>query len=324
MKTLQTIALSVVFGLGLVACGATEFGGVDAGKSGAKLRETATSGPSAEKAKDKKGNKSSASSRQHPEDGASKANDKAGSMGDGEAAANARGATQTGDKDAAGNDGEGDKSGADGQPGAASSTTAAAEGAIDSLDSSTSSKLSGTPDANEGKLGDPAQAEVVNDQGQAQTAEMSEAMQQSMQGCLKRWGLFHPFRSDRRVPDRIIFGHLELGPANRVVDAVFGTELSGITDTKVTDKPALIMISASINLLATDFILPTVKYRFLNPNGWYCIHLEADVGSSVKFELKKGAQLADPNWAFGFLADTVPVAKNSISILSKSEIEEIP
>ena len=118
--------------------------------------------------------------------------------------------------------------------------------------------------------------------------------------------------------------NLELGPANRLVDAVLGTEFSGITDTEVTDKPSLILIFASINLLATDFILPTVTYKLYNPNGWYCIHFSFDIGSHLRVELKKGAHLSESHFDLSVLSNETPIAKDNISILSKSTVITVP
>ena len=182
----------------------------------------------------------------------------------------------------------------------------------------------GTPIiADKDRLGDPAQTEVVGTD-KNNFKGLTDGQKESMKQCLAHWGLLHPFALDRQMADRVLFAHLEVGPLNRLVDAVVGTEFSGISDTKVTDKPYLTMIFASVNVLATDFLLPTVTYRLLNPNGWYCIDFSFDVGSHLKVQLKKGAHLADPHWAFNIFADQQPIAEHNISILSKSEIEVVP
>ena len=168
---------------------------------------------------------------------------------------------------------------------------------------------------------DPATTKMVGGKpGQVLTPSQTD----SVKSCMKMWAWTHPFSRLRTRPDKIIFGNIEIGPANRLIDAVLGTEFSGITDEEVTADPSLILVIASINLGATNFILPEVTYKFHNPKGWYCLNFSLDIASSIKVELKKGAHLADSKFNLSILSNSQAVAAHQVSILSKMSVVTVP
>lgn len=66
-----------------------------------------------------------------------------------------------------------------------------------------------------------------------------------------------------------------------------GTTGNAISDTERTDDPMLILIDAGVNVFGTP------KYELLNPNGWYCIKANVNVGATLTIDLHCGARLAD-------------------------------
>ena len=229
-----------------------------------------------------------------------------------------------GDKGGSGDKGSGDKgSGANDSPGANGgvlnpNATAADPSGIGGAISTTGDGM--TPF--KGPLADdPATTKMVGGKpGQVLTPSQTD----SVKSCMKMWGWTHPFSRLRTRPDKIIFGNIEVGPANRLIDAVLGTEFSGITDEEVTAQPSLILVIASINLAATNFILPEVTYKFHNPKGWYCLNFSLEIASSIKVELKKGAHLADSRLNLSILSNSQAVAAHQVSILSKMSVVTVP
>jgi len=174
------------------------------------------------------------------------------------------------------------------------------------------------------ELSNPAGATKVVGAAPGASTDVTTAQQDSIKNCMKLWGWHHPFAPGRTRPDKIIFGNIEVGPANRILDGVLGTDFSGITDEEVTDKPSLILVISSINLASADFVLPTVTYKFHNPKGWYCIDFSLELASSLKVELKKGAQLADSRFDLSILSNSQSVAAAQVSVLSKVEVVTVP
>ena len=169
----------------------------------------------------------------------------------------------------------------------------------------------------------PFSGERIGDPAVAAGRDLTSHEKEQLKSCLTLWSHHHPFDPNRVRPDKIMI-QVELGPLNRIVDAIAGTEFSGITDTEVTQQPSLIFIPFAVNLLAPGIILPPVAYKFLNPNGWYCIGGSFDLASSLVIQLKRGAHLAESRFDLSILSDTEPVSRVGVSILSRAKVVEVP
>jgi hypothetical protein len=91
--------------------------------------------------------------------------------------------------------------------------------------------------------------------------------------CLKGWKT-HPFKADK--PE-----YKTLAGAVKVMG--IGKD---IVDSEKTDKPALVYVKPSVNVMAKTVI------KLLNPNGWYCIKSKVDVLAKTEFELDCKSKMA--------------------------------
>ena len=93
--------------------------------------------------------------------------------------------------------------------------------------------------------------------------------------CLEKFGS-HPFDRNQVKAYRKISASVQvLGAGNTV------------KDTDATPGPALILISAAVNVLGS------AEYQLLNPNGYYCLKVDVNVLANSTINLHCNAKLAD-------------------------------
>jgi hypothetical protein len=98
-----------------------------------------------------------------------------------------------------------------------------------------------------------------------------EAPNKSIETCLDHWGT-HPFGKK---------------PSYRTMSTsvkVFGIGTDPVDD-DVTDKPKLILVSPSVNVMGGTTI------ALLNPNGWYCLRTNVNVMGGLKIKAHCKAHL---------------------------------
>jgi hypothetical protein len=121
--------------------------------------------------------------------------------------------------------------------------------------------------------------------------------------CLEKFGN-HPFDRNQVTNYRKIHAAI----------SVLGVGTS-INDTRATDSPELVLISASINILGSQ------TYKLLNPNAYYCLKVNVNVKAKTIIELACQAKLADNKVNVNALSNTSPpTAKVDVNVLSDVEV----
>ncbi len=114
------------------------------------------------------------------------------------------------------------------------------------------------------------------DKGEAADAcQEQNRVSDGIKKCLKAWGGKSPFNEKseyRKIAAAV---------------SVLGVNGNAINDDQASAGPELVVIAAAVSVLST----PT--YRLVNPNGWYCIIADVNVGSKLTVDLHKTAHLAD-------------------------------
>ena len=93
--------------------------------------------------------------------------------------------------------------------------------------------------------------------------------------CIADWGSASPFKKGT-VPSRVVAPGVK----------VFGIGKSNNGDDKVTDKPALILVRAAVNVLGKSTI------RLANPKGWYCFKSNVTVAGKFAIDAHCHAHIA--------------------------------
>ena len=102
----------------------------------------------------------------------------------------------------------------------------------------------------------------------------TEADLEALYKCLSKWP-GHPFKGNVENYRKI---------AASVTVGGYG---NAIDDSRVTEEPFLILLTAGVNVLGA----PT--YQLLNPNGYYCINVNVNVKTQLTVNLDCRARLAD-------------------------------
>jgi len=123
--------------------------------------------------------------------------------------------------------------------------------------------------------------------------------------CLNGWGPKSPFNgssSYRKISASISI--LSLG--------------NSVNDTDVTDAPELVVLVAGVNLASLT------RYRFLNPNGWYCIIADVNLATRLNVDLHTKAHLADSRVAVNILSATNNQTANlNVNVLSSVNVNRV-
>lgn len=137
--------------------------------------------------------------------------------------------------------------------------------------------------------------------------ENANREQEAIGRCLKIWG---------KTPyDRSVY------ESYRKISAavtVFGGGGNAIEDTEVTDGPALVVVSASVNVLGT------ANYVLMNPNGWYCMMVDVNVKAATNIQVQCKAKLADSRVQVNVGSDASPSAAIGVNVLSDVQVERKP
>ncbi len=103
-------------------------------------------------------------------------------------------------------------------------------------------------------------------------AQATEERDPSIDACLKAWGE-HPFGVKPEFKT--------LSVSVKVFG--FGRDTA---DTEPTPSPSLVLVSPSVNVLGNS------RIKLLNPNGWYCLRSNVNVGGGMTLEMNCKANLA--------------------------------
>ncbi|MBF0441610.1 MAG: hypothetical protein HQK54_06870 [Oligoflexales bacterium] len=123
--------------------------------------------------------------------------------------------------------------------------------------------------------------------------------------CLEVFGN-NPFGDPATVPYRKIDASVQvLGMGN------------GIVDDTATSAPALILISAAVNVLGDT------TYRLMNPNGWYCLNVGVNVMANTKVQLHCSAHLADSRVDVSVLKNGSPAGIVGVNVGSDVQVEKV-
>ncbi|MCX6110823.1 MAG: hypothetical protein NTZ90_14610 [Proteobacteria bacterium] len=93
--------------------------------------------------------------------------------------------------------------------------------------------------------------------------------------CLAGWGANNPFGPNKTTADAILDVSVKVGNIG-----------APINDTTVTAQPTLILIPTVVSVGGTT------TYNLLNPNGWYCLIADVQIGGNAKINIKSGAHLS--------------------------------
>lgn len=131
--------------------------------------------------------------------------------------------------------------------------------------------------------------------------------QEAIGRCLKAWGK-SPF-------DRSVYENFR--QINAAV-TVLGVGGNAVEDTEVTDAPALVVISASVNVLGT------ANYVLMNPNGWYCMMVDVNVKAQTNIQVQCKAKLADSRVQVNVGSSASPNAAIGVNVLSDVKVDRKP
>ncbi|MBX2796339.1 MAG: hypothetical protein KTR31_01680 [Myxococcales bacterium] len=128
-----------------------------------------------------------------------------------------------------------------------------------------------------------------------------EGDQERLRSCLAAWK-DHPFGDQRSHQARMF------QPQVRVM-GLGGKE---IADSAVTSYPQLILVKPSVN------VMTKTTYKFLNPNGWYC--LDANVTVLGRAEMHVGCTTRLANGRDGIAVAATDEARGSTAVLGKVRV----
>ncbi len=103
-------------------------------------------------------------------------------------------------------------------------------------------------------------------------AQANEERDPSIDACLKAWGT-HPFGTKPEFKT--------LSVSVKVFG--FGRDSA---DTESTAQPSLVLVSPSVNVLGNS------RIKLVNPNGWYCLRNNVNVGGGMTLEMHCKGNLA--------------------------------
>lgn len=159
------------------------------------------------------------------------------------------------------------------------------------------------------KTGGTSSSDAVPEELPAKDAvpENPTKEQEAIGRCLKAWGN-SPF--DATVYDtyrHVAAAVTVLGAGNAVVDE------------QVTDKPELVVVTASVNVLGS------ANYVLMNPNGWYCLMVGVNVQAKTNIDMQCKAKLADSRVQVDVLSkSTAPNAAIGVNVLSDVKVRRMP
>lgn len=114
---------------------------------------------------------------------------------------------------------------------------------------------------------------------------------EAIQNCLNAWGK-HPFPKNKSVADKVLKPSVKvLGIGGRDVD-----------DSSQTEKPSLVLVKPSVSVMSKT------RFRFANPNGWYCLKGTVAVLGKAEFTVNCKAKIASNN--------------GDVAVLGKNENQE--
>lgn len=125
----------------------------------------------------------------------------------------------------------------------------------------------------------------------------------AVKACLDKWDN-HPFKDFKNY--RKISASVQVLGVGK-----------GIVDDRVTKEPALILITAAINILGET------SYELLNPNGYYCLKVDVNVQAKTNVNVHCNAGLADSKVDVGVLSDSQPVGKVGVHVLSDVKVNRV-
>ena len=95
---------------------------------------------------------------------------------------------------------------------------------------------------------------------------------------------------------------------------VFGIGSNPIDD-DITDKPALILVSPSVNVMGGSTI------QLLNPQGWYCLRTNVNVMGGLKIKANCKAHLASATDGATVLGKSDKDENHGVTVLGATHVE---
>lgn len=98
---------------------------------------------------------------------------------------------------------------------------------------------------------------------------------EALDACIGSWGKSSPFKKGA-TPDQVAGTSVK----------VLGIGKDDFEDLKATDKPRLVLLKPSVNVLGKTV------FRLMNPNGWYCFKSNTSVLGKIQIEAACTAHIA--------------------------------
>ncbi len=131
----------------------------------------------------------------------------------------------------------------------------------------------------------------------------SKGDRKNLRRCMDQWGF-----QNSVIPNRV-----------KKIKAAVSVFADGVVlrDAEVTQGPALILISAGVNVLGKPI------WRLENPNGYYCLNVAVNVLSDVTIQKARGSAILDPTVNVGVKNNGTPVGRVSVQVGSRVKVEDI-
>lgn len=130
-----------------------------------------------------------------------------------------------------------------------------------------------------------------------------EGQKAAVQKCLAAWGK-HPFDTEKTLRFRVI------EPKVRVM----GLGAQETRDEDTTDKPVLILVEPSVN------VMTKTTYGLLNPNGWYCFDASVTVMGKALIKAHCDTKIADARSGAAVIAHS-DSEKDGVTVLGSTRVE---
>ncbi len=125
----------------------------------------------------------------------------------------------------------------------------------------------------------------------------------AVKNCLQKFEK-HPF--DSKSPEfRTVKGGVKI--------LGFG---SNIVDRKKSDSVELILVKPAVSVIAKT------TYKFLNPNGWYCMKAKVNVISNTTIELDCATRFTTSDGSVTVLGQD-ETSKGGVTIIGKTQIKRV-
>ena len=124
--------------------------------------------------------------------------------------------------------------------------------------------------------------------------------------CLAAWAGSHPFKAVGEQSFRVI----------RPQVRVMGMGGQEVEDAITTDKPALVLIEPSVN------VMTKTTFKLLNPNAWYCFDANVTVMGKSVVEVDCGAKLADGRSGVEVFGANDP-DKQGVTVMGATEVHRV-